>query len=78
MTTVQIPITRAEVREEVEHVLQFYATKEDLSQLEVRLIKAIGDIRADIRGELPKAVIGLAGLQLVGLGAVAAILRFLS
>ena len=77
MTTARIPITRADVREEMEEALRSYATKEDFSRLEVRLIKAIGDIRADIRGELLKAVIGLATLQLVGLGAVAAIMRFL-
>ncbi len=42
------------------------ATKADLAEL-----------KAEIRGDLNKVVIGLAGLQLIGLGAVAAIMRFL-
>ena len=32
-------ITRQEFREELQEVLQHYATKEDLAQLETRLIK---------------------------------------
>ena len=35
MTTVEHPITRSELREELKH----YATKEDLAKLETRLIK---------------------------------------
>ena len=35
MTTVEHPITRSELREELKH----YATKEDLAHLETRLVK---------------------------------------
>lgn len=42
------------------------ATKADLAEL-----------KADLNRTLIQMVIGLAGLQLIGLGAVAAILRFL-
>ena len=45
----------------------------DLSQMETRLTRDISNLKSDIN----KVIIGLAGLQLVGLGAVAAIMRFL-
>ena len=35
MTTIESPITRSELREDLRH----YATKSDLSELETRLIK---------------------------------------
>ena len=41
MTTTEHPITRSELRQELEH----YATKEDLAKLETRLIKWI--VRTD-------------------------------
>ncbi len=47
------------------------ATKDDLSQLEVRLTKYIREV-------FLKVVFGLAGLQLLGLAAVAAIMQFLA
>ena len=49
------------------------ATKADLSRMEARLTRDIGNLKSDLN----KVIIGLAGLQLVGLGAVAAIMRFL-
>ena len=33
------------------------------------------ELKAELRGELNRVIIGVAGLQLVGLGAVAAIMR---
>ncbi len=62
MTTMEHPITRSELREELKH----YATKEDLA-----------NFKAELRGDLLRLTISLAGLQLIGLGAVAAIMRFL-
>ena len=45
----------------------------DISRVETRLTRDISNLKSDIN----KVIIGLAGLQLVGLGAVAAIMRFL-
>ena len=70
MTTVQQPITRTELREELDRVLRFYATKEDLA-------REVGDLKATLRNDMLHLAIGLAGLQLIGLGAVAAIMRLL-
>ena len=44
-----------------------YATRVDLAEL-----------KAALRGDLNKVIIGLASLQLIGLGAVAAIMGFLA
>ena len=88
MTTQDQPITRTDLREELDRVLAYYATKEDLAQLETRLTKqmgdltsdltkAIGDQKDDLKGTFIQAIIGLAGLQLIGLGTVAAIMKFL-
>ena len=66
MTAETAPLTREELREELDRVLVHYATKADLAEL-----------KADLNRTLIQMVIGLAGLQLIGLGAVAAILRFL-
>ena len=58
------------VRDEIDllrsELRERYATKADLS-----------DLKADMKGTLIQVVIGLAGLQLLGLAAVAAIIRFL-
>ena len=50
---------------QLEGAYQHLATKADLAEL-----------KAELRGDLLRLVIGLAGLQLLGLGAVAAIMRF--
>ena len=39
MVSVEQPITRSELREELEHHLSHYATKEDLAKLETRLTR---------------------------------------
>ena len=66
MTTSTAPLTREDLRQELDRVLVHYATKADLAEL-----------KADLNKTLIQMTIGLAGLQLIGLGAVAAILRFL-
>ena len=66
MTTVEHPITRSELRDELDRTLRHYATKADLVEL-----------KSELRGDLLKAVIGLATLQVVGLGATAAIVKLL-
>ena len=67
MTTTDHPITRTELREEIDRALQPYATKEDLANLETRLVKEYG---THLRWMI--------GLQLAGLAAIAAVLRLLS
>ena len=37
----------------------------------------IADLKAELRGDLLRVAIGFAGLHLIGLGAVAAIMQFL-
>ena len=39
MASMEQPITRSELREEMAIMLQHYATKEDLAALETRLVK---------------------------------------
>ena len=51
---------------QLEGAYQHLATKADLAEL-----------KAELKGDLLRLVIGLAGLQLIGLGAVASIMRFL-
>jgi hypothetical protein len=39
MATGELPITRSDLREELNSILQHYATKKDVAELETRLIK---------------------------------------
>ena len=48
----------------IEGVLPSLATKEDIANL-----------RAELRGDLTRVIMWVAGMQLLGLGAVAAIMR---
>ena len=57
----------------IEATLPHLATKADVKSLSAD----IALLEGRIRGDLLKVVIGLASLQLIGLGAVAAIVRFL-
>ena len=70
MATAEHPITHSElrqaIREELDVRLQHYATKADLAELETRLVQALS---SQLRWML--------GFQLLGLGAVAAIMRLL-
>ncbi len=65
MTTAEMPITRSDLREELQRELRHYATKEDLANL-----------KADLRGDLTRLILAMVALQAAGLGAVAAIVRF--
>ena len=58
---------------QLEGAYSHLSTKTDLSQVEARPTRDIGNLKSDLN----KIIMGLAGLQLVGLGAVAAIMRFL-
>ncbi len=40
------PITRAELREELAHVLEHYATKADVARLEARMAESEGELKA--------------------------------
>ena len=66
MTTVEHPITRSELREELKH----YATKEDLANLKAEIKGDLGNLKFDL-------IKWIVVLQFMGLGAVAAIMRFL-
>ena len=66
MTTIEHPITRSELRDELDRTLRHYATKADLVEL-----------KSELRGDLLKLAIGLATLQVVGLGTTAAIVKLL-
>ena len=66
MTTAEHPITRSELREELKH----YATKEDLANLKAELKGELGNLKFDL-------IKWIVVLQFTGLGAVAAIMRFL-
>lgn len=66
MTTAEHPITRSELREELKH----YATKEDMANLKAELKGDLGNLKFDL-------IKWIVVLQFTGLGAVAAIMRFL-
>ena len=68
MTTVEdrLTVLETEFRTELKHL----ATKTDLVELKA-------DLQSGLKGDLLRVVIGLASLQLLSLGAVAAMLRFL-
>lgn len=67
MTTEIAPLTREELREELDRVLVHYATKADLAELKADLAK--------LESRLTWKV---AGLQIASMVAIAAILRFLA
>ena len=55
-----------------------WATKSDLAALETRLTKDIGDLRAELKGDIGSLVKWMAMFQLGGLAAIAAIMGFLA
>ena len=61
-----MPELRDELRVLRNELQEHYATKADLS-----------DLKATLRGDINKLTVAVAGLQLLGLGAVAAIMQFL-
>ena len=62
MTTMEHPITRSELREELQH----YATKADLADLKAELTRDIGELET-------RLVKWIVGVQIGGLAALAAI-----
>ena len=46
MTVERAPLTRADLREELDRTLQHYATKADLKELELRLLVRLGGLIA--------------------------------
>ncbi len=70
MVASEHPVTMPELRDELRvlrnELQEHYATKADLS-----------DLKATLRGDINKLTVAVAGLQLLGLGAVAAIMQFL-
>ena len=73
MTTADAPspLTREELREELDRVLVHYATKADLSQVE-------GELKTEIAKLESRLTWKVAGLQIGSMVAIAAILRFLA
>ncbi len=69
MASAEHPITRSELREELRH----YATKDDLTSLELRLTREIGDLRAEVKGEITTLIKWMVGVQVGGVAAIAAI-----
>ena len=67
MTAEAAPLTRKELREELDRVLVHYATKADLAELKADLAK--------LESRLTWRVVGL---QIASMIAIAAILRFLA
>ena len=71
MATTGQPITRAELREELnllrEELREHCATKEDLAKLE-----------AQLKSDVNRVIMWMAGIHLLGLTAVAAIMRLLT
>ena len=77
MTTIEQPITRSGLREELDRVLAYYATKEDLAQLETRLTQAISDQKTDlVKWMVGVQVGGIATLATI-VTAIIAIMKFL-
>ena len=63
----------------IEGRLDSLATKEDVAGLRAEIKEDMANLRADLRTEIKseanKLIVWLAGLQLVGLGVIAALLR---
>ena len=76
MTTEEQPITRSELREELDRVLSTMPPKK--TWLGGNPSGERGQRpQNDMKGTVIQVIIGLAGLQLIGLGAVAAIMKLL-
>lgn len=87
MTTAEMPITRSDLRDELQRELRPYATKEDLQRYATKedLLRELrpyatkedlANLKADLRGDLTRLILAMVALQAAGLGAVAAIVRF--
>lgn len=87
MTMAEMPITRSDLRDELQRELRPYATKEDLRPYVTKedLLRALqpyatkedlANLKADLRGDLTRLILAMVALQAAGLGAVAAIVRF--
>ena len=72
MTTAEQPITRSELRQELEQVLQHYATKADLGDLKADVKAEI----AELRGEL-RSIRWTMGLMGIGLSILMVAMRYL-
>lgn len=72
MTTSEQPITRSELRDELQLVLQHYATKADLADLKSEIKTEV----AELRGEL-KSIRWTISLVGIGLSILIVALRFL-
>ena len=76
MASAEHPITRSELREEL---LQ-YATKDDLTNLELRLTREIADLKSEfsafkveVKGDVNTLIKWMVGVQVGGIAAIAAI-----
>ncbi len=49
-TQTEHPITRAELREELAHLLQHYATKADVAEVKVELAEVKAELKVELAG----------------------------
>ncbi len=75
MATSEQPLTR---REFYEAVMPNLATKADLSGFKADVQKDLAELERRLTGKIDGQLRWMVGLQLLGLGAVAAIMRFLA
>ena len=61
----------------IEGRLDSLATKEDVARVEARLEAGLGELKAELRGDMVKMALGIASLQLLSIAAVAAVMRLL-
>ena len=73
MVATPIPITHEDLRAELQH----YATKADLSGLETRLTKQVGDLETRLVREMTVHLRWMIGLYIVGVASIAALMKLL-
>ena len=61
----------------LEGAYEHLATKADLSDLKTELKVGLTNLKADLRGDLIKLIMGLAGLLILSMGVITTIIRFL-
>ena len=73
MSTEEPPLTRSDLREELDRTLRHYATKADLAALETRITTAMAELSAAHTAALASQTRWLAGLVLAAATAAAGV-----
>ena len=71
MTTLEERVSHIEGR------MDSLATKEDVARVEARLEAGLGELRGELRADMMKMALGVASMQLLGIAAIAAVMRLL-